>query len=214
MAKLGGLTSFVTAESLLGFLEHVGISSSPSYMKDADICENKELLAILEEFRGSDCSEAVKTKLVNMLSKIQSAALVVEDELLSMEVLLKMSQRGNIMSQFFAANPPDIDVPAIQQKIGSCNRLLRAIQQSRNCLEKAYVVTLLTREECGCTVVVCLNMAGEELLPAQSIDVTYGKLLSAVQATAPDAYIQLATTNGVKLNEDFPDNELVKDMLE
>merc|ERR1711904_683244 len=128
-----------------------------------------------------------------MLSKIQNAALVVEDEILSMEVLLKMSQHDNLMSQFFAANPPDIGYKQIQQKRGSCNRLQRAIEQSWNCLEKTYVVTLLTREECGCTVVVCLNMAGEELFPVQSIDITYGKLLSAVQAIAPDAYIQFVT---------------------
>lgn len=77
-------------------------------------------------------------------------------------------------------------------------------------------MTLLTREECGCTVVVCLNMVGEELFPAQSIDVTLGTLLSAVQAIAPNAYVRFVTTDadGVKLNEDVPGNELVKNMLE
>lgn len=150
MAKDSAQTLFVRAEELLSFLEDIGSCDktmcrrvlnpckSRPYFKQADICENIGLLEMLEAFRGSDCSEAVKTDLMNMLSELQSAAFVVEDELQSMEVLLKMTQRNSscLLGQFFAAHPLDTDLPAIQEKLRSCNRILSAIKRASSCLEK------------------------------------------------------------------------------
>jgi len=125
-----------------------------------------------------------------------------------------MSQnRDCLFARFYASRPPGIDLPAARQKIETCHRVLGAIEQARNYLEETRVVTVLTKEDCGSSVVVCLNLAGEEMLPAQPIDVTYEMLWEAIQALAPDAYIQFVTMDGKKLDACSPHKELVKDML-
>merc|ERR1712061_940158 len=94
-----------------------------------------------------------------------------------------------------------------------CTLMRDDMKKVRLFLNGCYVVTVQTKQDGENRVVSCLNVAGEEPIPTQPINVTYKELRQAVSAVAPDMYIKLLTSDGTPLSEDTPDDQLLRSLL-
>eukprot|EP00746_Dinoflagellata_sp_MGD_P128337 gnl/MRDRNA2_/MRDRNA2_62723_c1_seq1.p1 gnl/MRDRNA2_/MRDRNA2_62723_c1~~gnl/MRDRNA2_/MRDRNA2_62723_c1_seq1.p1 ORF type:complete len:107 (+),score=13.44 gnl/MRDRNA2_/MRDRNA2_62723_c1_seq1:22-342(+) len=102
-------------------------------------------------------------------------------------------------------------LPLLEEKLERCRRLQDAIDQATYYLNLTLIVQVQIDEDSE--VIRCLNMGGEEIVPALHIDVTVGSLQERIRSIVPHkGFIKLVSANGMTL-EDVPDEQHVKEIL-
>lgn len=173
------------------------------------LSEGEEMVSTMQGELGS-----VKTMLEKALQETQEIILRAQAEHENEQVA---NRKQSLEEQLTAANDKRTELlrasESCNARLTRCPLLRKDMKKVALCLKGCLAVTVLTKSDGDNTSVSCLNAAGEELMPAQPIDVTFGELRQAVSAVAPDVYISLLTSGGTLLSEDTPDSQLVRSML-
>jgi len=167
----------------------------------ANILEDVELLELLQAFPGSGCYNAKERTLLRR--RLQDRLRVIERlivELGSFDEVATAVDRSELDKQIALA----------REQSAHAARLRQAMQRVTKYLNGVFVVTLEIDKCADHEKVLCINMAGELVLPAQATDVTVGFLKLMVSEIVPGMYEQLVSEDGSLLDADA---ELVTTLL-
>jgi hypothetical protein len=167
----------------------------------ANILDDVELLELLQAFPSSGCYTAKEKTLLRR--RLQDCLRVIERLIF---------EQGSFNEVATAVDRSDLDkqIELACEQLSHAARLRQAMQRVTKYLNGVFVVTLKIDKCADHEKVLCINMAGELVLPAQATDVTVGILKLMVSEIVPGMYEQLVSEDGSLLDADA---ELVTTLL-
>jgi len=150
---------------------------------------------------------------IEKAQKNETETLVVADADAELQGILdKLKQQKRMLDRKLRAAQDEQDRVAMQAekveaKFALVARLQNGLASAYPYVQNPKIVFVTVLVDAGLGVLTCISASGEEIIPAQTLDATIGVLINSVSQVAADAYVQLVSQNGTRL--DGADDDLV-----